>query len=99
MTDVEPPDGWPTIVRLPLLPSPAEMEELRAQRRSIETQLEEQSAAAVHSVAECAAALGQSATALDQAVANARAAGATWVEIGRAAGISRQAAMQRWGAK
>lgn len=34
---------------------------------------------------------------LDSAVAVARAAGATWGQIGLAAGMSRQSAHQRWG--
>jgi hypothetical protein len=33
---------------------------------------------------------------LDQAVNAARAAGASWTEIGRAAGMTRQNARQRW---
>lgn len=34
---------------------------------------------------------------LDDAVAAARAAGATWMQIGSATGMSRQAAHERWG--
>ncbi|NHW48608.1 hypothetical protein HAV21_17180 [Paenarthrobacter sp. MSM-2-10-13] len=36
---------------------------------------------------------------LDKTVAAAKAAGASWTDIGRAAGISRQAAHERWAAK
>lgn len=35
--------------------------------------------------------------ALDQAVATARAAGASWTVIGKAAGLTRQSAHERWG--
>lgn len=35
--------------------------------------------------------------ALDDAVADARAAGATWEQVGRAAGMTRQSARERWG--
>jgi 2,4-dienoyl-CoA reductase-like NADH-dependent reductase (Old Yellow Enzyme family) len=34
--------------------------------------------------------------ALDEAVGRARAAGASWVEIARAAGMTREGARQRW---
>lgn len=33
---------------------------------------------------------------LDQAVASARATGASWTEIGQAAGMTRQSARERW---
>ncbi|MBT2586464.1 hypothetical protein [Arthrobacter sp. ISL-95] len=36
---------------------------------------------------------------LDRTVAAAKAAGASWTDIGRAAGISRQAAHERWADK
>jgi hypothetical protein len=36
------------------------------------------------------------AAALDQAVTKARAAGASWTEVGRAVGITRQSARERW---
>ncbi|MFP5371521.1 MAG: hypothetical protein ACLGI3_12340 [Actinomycetes bacterium] len=93
----EPPDGWPTIVRLPLLPSPDEMLQLRDRRARIEDELAAEAAAAARSVAQWADALGKAGTGLDQAVRAARAAGVSWSEIGRAAGISRQAATMRWG--
>ena len=85
-----------TIVRLPLLPSPAEMTVLRAERAHIEEQLRSQAVSAVDAVAECAAALGTASDRLDEAVAHARAAGASWQMIARAVGISRQAATARW---
>lgn len=34
---------------------------------------------------------------LDQAVATARSAGASWVDIGQATGMTRQSARERWG--
>ena len=93
----EPPDGWPTIVRLPLLPSPDEMAQMRGQRARIEDELRQQAATAVQSVAEWAAAVGKAGKGLDDAVAAARAAGASWPAIADAVGISRQAAAERWG--
>jgi hypothetical protein len=36
---------------------------------------------------------------LDKTVAAAKAAGATWADVGRAAGITRQAAHERWANK
>ena len=50
----------------------------------------------MQSVADTAAALGQAGEALDRAVRAARNAGASWADIARAAGMSRQAAQQRW---
>jgi hypothetical protein len=44
-----------------------------------------------------AAAVRRSEARLDEAVAEARQAGATWTQIGMAVGISRQAAHERWG--
>lgn len=88
-----------TIVRLPLLPSPDEMAEMRDHRRRVEDQLTEQTKQAVHSVAECAAAVGSAGAQLDRAVQLARYAGASWTAIGEAVGISRQAATERWGTK
>lgn len=87
-----------TLIRLPLLPSPAEMQLLRAQRAHVEEQLRSSAVSAVDVVAEVAAALGAMSDKLDEAVQAARAAGASWAMIARAVGISRQAATQRWGA-
>jgi hypothetical protein len=94
MTDDDRADD--TLVRLPLLPSPAEMQLLRAERAHIEEQLRSRAVTAVDVVAETAAALGRMSNALDDAVHAARAAGASWQQIARAVGISRQAATQRW---
>lgn len=48
-------------------------------------------------VASAAQAVARGADALDQAVRDARAAGATWPELARVTNMSRQAAAQRWG--
>jgi ABC-type transporter Mla subunit MlaD len=91
-----PPELDDTIVRLPLLPSPAEMEDMRDRRTRITEELDQQTRTAVRSVAEAAAAFNGAGDILNRAVAAARAAGATWSDIGRAVGISRQAAAERW---
>lgn len=49
---------------------------------------------AVHDAAQELAAARET---LDQAVATARASGASWTLIGKAAGITRQSAHERWG--
>lgn len=90
-------DEAPTIVRLPLLPSPAEMADVLERRRLIIDQLDQQVRDAVQSVADAAQAVNVTAQALDQAVQNARHAGASWADIGRAVGIARQSAQARWG--
>lgn len=89
-------DDAPTVIRLPLLPGPNDIADTLERRRRIEEELAGQARAAVQTVAETAAALGTMSDQLDQAVKHARAAGAPWSEIGRAVGISRQAAQQRW---
>jgi hypothetical protein len=66
-------------------------------RAELEELLYEQTRRAVGVVADEAAKLGQQGAALDRAVASARAAGASWADIGRATNMSRQAAQQRWG--
>jgi hypothetical protein len=48
-------------------------------------------------VRDAARAAQEARTRLDDAVAAARAAGASWAGIGEAAGISRQSAHERWG--
>ena len=65
-------------------------------RAELEELLSEQTRLAVQSVQEAAATLNRDADALDRAVASARSAGASWADIARAVGISRQAAQQRW---
>lgn len=52
---------------------------------------------AVAAVAEAAAGLERAQALLEATVALAREAGATWAQIGEAAGMSRQAAHARWG--
>lgn len=53
--------------------------------------------AAVQSVAAAMDQVRERQRRLDDAVAVARAAGATWGEIGAAAGMTRQSAHERWG--
>ena len=53
--------------------------------------------AAVQAVADVMDQVSESQRRLDEAVAVARAAGATWGQIGAAAGMTRQSAHQRWG--
>jgi hypothetical protein len=48
-------------------------------------------------VSEAAAAAHKARRQLDEAVSAARDAGASWTDVGRAAGISRQSAHERWG--
>lgn len=50
----------------------------------------------VEMVEEAAERAGAAARALDDAVRTARASGASWADIGRAVGISRQSAHERW---
>jgi len=63
---------------------------------SREEMLHEQTRQHVQSVADAAAAFGSASEALDRAVRSARAAGASWADIGRAVGITRQSAQARW---
>lgn len=74
-----------------------ELAQLREQRQRIENELAEYRARAVVSVEEAAAAHGEASEQLDQAVARARDYGASWADIGRAVGITRQSAHERWG--
>jgi len=65
-------------------------------RAELEEMLHEQTRQHVQSVADAAAAFGSASEALDRAVRSARAAGASWADIGRAVGITRQSAQARW---
>ncbi len=47
-------------------------------------------------LADAARRLADAAAALDEAASDARRAGASWAQIGDAAGLTRQAAQQRW---
>jgi hypothetical protein len=89
-------DEAPTIVRLPLIPPPGEIADTLERRRRIEDELAGQVREALRSVEEAAAAVGTAGDVLDQAVRHARAAGASWSDIARGCGFSRQAAQQRW---
>lgn len=51
---------------------------------------------ALDRIAAATAARDQAATDLARAVADARAVGATWEQIGKAAGMTRQSAHDRW---
>jgi hypothetical protein len=89
-------DDFPTVVALPVYQP--EVPGVRAYSRAeLQELLYEQTRLAVQSVAEAAAAMGRSGDALDRAVKAARSAGASWADIGRAAGITRQSAQARWG--
>ena len=52
---------------------------------------------AVKEIERAATAVQQARAALDEAVANGRAAGLSWPDVGRAVGVTRQAARERWG--
>jgi hypothetical protein len=58
---------------------------------------DEHTAKALHVVTVYAGKARVTAADLDAAVQTARAAGATWQQIGDAAGLTKQAAHQRWG--
>lgn len=51
----------------------------------------------IGAVAEVSAEILDAHTRLEAAVRAARAAGATWAQIGQATGVSRQAAHEKWG--
>jgi hypothetical protein len=68
----------------------AELDRIRAARTELAVR-------AVSRVATAAANADAAAADLDAAVADARNAGATWDQIGRAAGMARQSAWRRWG--
>jgi hypothetical protein len=75
-----------------------ELAQIREDRERLEADLAEKIAAKVDAVAEAARAYGGAGQALEDAVAAARAYGASWTDIGAAVGLTRQAAYQRWGA-
>lgn len=74
-----------------------EVAAVRAELQRLQQLREQQTALAVDGVAGSAAAWRAAAAELDVAVVRARAAGATWDEIGAAAGMTRQGAWKRWG--
>lgn len=81
--------------------SPAELdaadEHFRAELDRIARARTEFAVRAVSRVATAAAANDAARAELDAAVNDARNAGATWEQIGRAAGMARQSAWRRWG--
>lgn len=82
--------------------SPAELaaadEAFRAELDRIRAARTEYAVRAVSRVATAVANFDAAAAELDAAVADARNAGATWEQIGRAAGMTRQSAWERWAA-
>lgn len=62
----------------------------------LEDALREIRGLALAGVGNAAGAVARGREALDQAVAEARAAGASWTEVGKAAGMTRQSAQERW---
>jgi hypothetical protein len=95
VTEPRSPEPDDTIVALPVY-QPDVPGAPRWSRAELEELLYEQTRLAVQSVQEAAAAVARDAEALDRAVYAARNAGASWADIGRAVGITRQAATQRW---
>jgi hypothetical protein len=73
-----------------------ELANVREQAERIAVQMSEFTVRAVDRVAAAAAAYAGAGEQLDKAVAEARGMGATWEQIGRAAGITRQSAWSRW---
>lgn len=95
MTEPRVPEPDDTIVALPVF-QPEVPGARPWSRAELEELLSEQTRLAVQSVQEAAANLHRDGVALDRAVAAARSAGASWADIGRAVGITRQSAQARW---
>lgn len=96
MTDQQPPeDEYPTVIALPVFQPEVPGARPYSRDELIEL-LDRQMQQAVQGVADAAAAFNRHADALDRAVRSARQAGVGWADVGRAVGISRQAAQQRW---
>jgi hypothetical protein len=74
----------------------AELAELAAAADDLARRRTEHQTRALDRIVAAAEAYAGAGYRLDNAVAEARAAGATWEQIGRAAGITRQSAWQRW---
>jgi hypothetical protein len=66
-------------------------------RAELEQLLDEHTQQQVRNLSDAVAAFGRASAAVDQAVRSARSAGASWADVARTVGISRQAAQQRWG--
>jgi hypothetical protein len=77
--------------------TPPTPEELAAERERLTAGLAELRERYLGDVAQAAQAAGEAGRRLDEAVAAARAAGASWADIGKRAGMARQSAQQRWG--
>jgi len=74
----------------------ARLELLEAERDRLARQMTEHTVRAVSDVATAVEHHRLTAAAVDDAVRAARAAGASWEQIGAAAGITRQSAHARW---
>lgn len=77
---------------------PLRVRRLRQQQEALAVQLSEHATRALSLVAAGAAAVIAAESQLRQAVEHARGAGASWTDVGKAAGLSRQGARQRWAA-
>lgn len=73
-----------------------ELAENRAAQARLAAAMQEHTLRAVDRIVHTARAHSTTAAELDAAVRDARSMGATWEQIGRAAGMSRQAAWKRW---
>jgi hypothetical protein len=71
--------------------------ELAAERERLDLAVLEHRATALQDVTRYTAETATASAALDRAVAEARGVGATWEQIGAAAGMARQSAWKRWG--
>jgi hypothetical protein len=92
------PDAVPG--QLPLIPDTADLHEelarLDAEARRLRELRAEHTYRALDRIVAAAKAQTDAGAELDAAVADARAAGATWEQIGKALGMSRQSAHERW---
>jgi hypothetical protein len=97
----ESPDSPPVPGQLEFLPNladlDAELERLQRDSERLAALRTEHTFRALDRIAAATAARAQAADDLARAVADARAVGATWDQIGKAAGMTRQSAAERWG--
>lgn len=76
-----------------------ELHRVRIERERVEQLIAERTAEALHRLTIAATTYTVAGAELDAAVTEARSYGATWQDVGRAAGMTRQAAWQRWGSR
>lgn len=81
---------------VPALELPAHLREHVDNVADLEETLRSIRELALAGIGNAAAVVTRGRDALETAVAEARAAGASWTEVGKAAGISRQAAREKW---